>query len=183
MKVGSDRRLGVDQLVLERIHPRAGWAEHPKLGGVGRFWLQRHDMFRQLDTILRDGLGAAVDGADDDPAFRPWLTRHLSFWFGQLQEHHHVEDHHYFPTFRRIEPRLAAGFELLEHDHLLLDAAIMRAMDLARAALAHEPVDRAALGRLRDAHVGMAGPLLLHLDDEEDLVIPLLIERGELPLG
>ena len=30
----------------------------------------------------------------------------------------------------------------------------------------------------RDAHVALGRDLLRHLDDEEDLVIPLLLERG-----
>lgn len=38
---------------------------------------------------------------------------------------------------------------------------------------------RAALARFRDAQVDLGRELIRHLDDEEDLVIPLLLERGE----
>ena len=38
---------------------------------------------------------------------------------------------------------------------------------------------RAELARFRDAEVDLGRALLRHLDDEEDLVVPLLLERGE----
>jgi hypothetical protein len=38
---------------------------------------------------------------------------------------------------------------------------------------------RAGLAGFRDAEVDLGGLLLRHLDDEEDLVVPLLLERGE----
>ena len=56
-------------------------------------------------------------------------------------------------------------------------------MERANAVLTAEITDsarfRAELARFHDAHVGLGRDLLRHLDDEEDLVIPLLLERGE----
>jgi Hemerythrin HHE cation binding domain len=100
----------------------------------------------------------------------------------QLEEHHLVEDLHYFPVFRRVEPRLAAGFELLEGDHRALHAALGGIVEVANRVLADDTDRsrfRAELGRFRDAQAELGQTLLRHLDDEEDLVVPLLLERGE----
>ena len=89
---------------------------------------------------------------------------------------------HYFPVFRRAEPRLAAGFALLERDHCALHTAIGSIVERANVVLTAESTGgaqfRADLARFRDAHVALGRDLLRHLDDEEDLVIPLLLERG-----
>jgi Hemerythrin HHE cation binding domain len=86
-------------------------------------------------------------------------------------------------VFRRIEPRLAAGFELLDGDHRALHAALADIVEVANRVLAHDGGDlahfRAGLAGFRDAEVDLGGLLLRHLDDEEDLVVPLLLERGE----
>jgi hypothetical protein len=180
---GTDERRGRldgELLALARRHPRETWATRADLGDVARFWLQRHAMFRHLDEIIRQGVEGALADRTEAAAFRPWLARHLGFALGQLEEHHAVEDHHYFPAFRRAEPRLASGFELLDRDHGAIHAAIADLATRAGAVLNAEPVAfRTVLGRLRDAHAGHARTLLRHLDDEEDLVIPLLLERGE----
>jgi hypothetical protein len=113
--------------------------------------------------------------------FKPWLVQHLRWSLGGL-EHHQVEDLHYFPVFRRAEPRLAAGFALLERDHCALHTAIGSIVERANVVLTAESTGgaqfRADLARFRDAHVALGRDLLRHLDDEEDLVIPLLLERG-----
>lgn len=121
---------------------------------------------------------ARTEAAD----FKPWLGQHLHWLLNGLDEHHQVEDFHYFPVFRRAEPRLAAGFELLERDHAALHTAIGGIVLRANAVLTAQ-TDSASLrddlARFHDAHVELGRELLRHLDDEEDLVIPLLLERGE----
>jgi hypothetical protein len=95
-----------------RRYPRETWAGHANLGELARFWLQRHELFRQLDEVIRSGVETALEEGVDAAAFKPWLSRHLGWSLWQLEQHHQVEDHHYFPLFRRAEPRLAPGFEL-----------------------------------------------------------------------
>ena len=188
MKAGEPRSaLGPELRFLARRHPRASWAAHPNLGELARFWLQRHQMFRRLDENLRTGTEAALAGPVEPAAFKSWLARHLQIFLWQLEEHHQVEDIHYFPVFRRLEPRLTAGFELLEGDHRGLHAALGGIVEVANRALAHEDADltrfRAGLARFRDAEVSLGRTLLRHLDDEEDLVVPLLLEREAALLG
>lgn len=176
--------LTPDLRVLAHRHPRASWPAHANLGHLARFWLQRHAMFRELDRMIRDGAEEALTRRTDLMTFRPWLARHLQFTLAQLEEHHAVEDHHYFPLFRRAEPRLVAGFDLLERDHealhRTLEAVATRADDLLRQpAAAAGPDLMDALGRFHDAFAGLGRELARHLDDEEDLVIPVILEHGE----
>ena len=188
MDAGREPRsaLGEELRFRARRHPRASWAAHPRLGELARFWLQRHQMFRRLDELLRTSSEAALSGPLDAAVLKPWLARHLQAFLWQLEEHHEVEDSHYFPLFRRLEPRLAAGFELLEGDHRALHGALGGIAEIANRVLAHDGADlahfRTALARFRDAEVELGRTLARHLDDEEDLVVPLLLERGEEPL-
>ena len=175
--------LGEELRFLARLHPRATWAGHARLGELARYWLQRHAAFRALDEIILAGSEAALAQPVDAAALKPWLAHHLQTFLWQLEGHHRVEDLHYFPVFRRVEPRLAAGFELLERDHDTLHAALAGIVTAANRVLAHDGADlahfRAGLARFRDAQATLGRQLHRHLDDEEDLVVPLLIERGE----
>jgi iron-sulfur cluster repair protein YtfE (RIC family) len=177
--------LGEVLRFLARRHPRAGWAARAGLGAVARFWLARHQAFRELDEIIRSGSQAALDQGHYPARLRSWLGRHLQALLWQLEEHHQVEDQHYVPVFRRSEPRLAPGFEVLERDHEALHETLAVIALRANAVLTHGNDDRAAfafrgnLERFLDAHRELGQGLLRHLDDEEDLVIPLLLERGE----
>ena len=140
-------------------------------------------MFRRLDETIRTGNEAALAGPIEAAGFKPWLARHLQTFLWQLEEHHQVEDLHYFPVFRRVEPRLAAGFELLEVDHRALHTALGGIVELANRVLAQDGADlrqiRAELARFHDAQLDLGRALARHLDDEEDLVVPLLLDRGE----
>lgn len=180
---GPRPALSEELRYLARQHPRESWPGHANLGALARFWLQRHAAFRELDQIIRSGTQDALDQRHDPARLRAWLARHLQLLLWQLEEHHQVEDLHYFPLFRRIEPRLAAGFEVLERDHAALHETLALIALRANAVLAPGNGDlavfRSALERYLDAQRDLGQNLLRHLDDEEDLVIPLLLVRGE----
>jgi iron-sulfur cluster repair protein YtfE (RIC family) len=184
---GPRPALSEELRFLARRHPREGWAGHANLGALASFWLQRHQAFRELDRIIRGGSQAALDQRHEPDRLRPWLARHLQALLWQLQEHHQIEDQHYFPLFRGLEPRLIAGFEVLERDHETLHQALGEIVLRANAVLAPDSGDQTAFrGRLEhylDAQRALGQGLLRHLDDEEELVIPLLLERGEGALG
>lgn len=99
-----------------------------------------------------------------------------------MQGHHQIEDFEYFPEFRRAEPRLAAGFDRLEREHARLnisvDAAVAALGELrATAERAAEPATlKLAAQRYVDAAATLRANLLRHLHDEENLVVPLLLE-------
>ena len=155
---------------------------------TARLWLERHRAFRDMDRALAVATAGMRETPDDWDAFRRWLAPSLRHFLSQLHHHHHaVEDHHYFPAFRAAEPRLLGGFELLEADHDALHATIAGAAEAANGFLRRAPTDadglKAAFERFAATGDALSALLMRHLDDEEDLVVPLMIARGEADLG
>ena len=118
--------------------------------------------------------------------FPRWLVPRLRFFLEQLHAHHHIEDHHYFPIFRRADERLVRGFDVLESDHGELhhniDSTVEAANALLRSISGAETAKRAAHDFAQASSILMKG-LTRHLDDEEDLIVPLILDRGEDELG
>lgn len=120
---------------------------------------------------------------DSGPSFQR-IARDL---LGGLGGHHRIEDHHYFPMFQRIEPRLARGFEILDADHHMIHDAIDQfattAQNFLRRIGQTEGPMTSDARYSADEMAGVAdrfGRILRqHLADEEDLVIPLIIERAQ----
>jgi hypothetical protein len=97
-----------------------------------------------------------------------------------------IEDHHYFPLLKALDARLEGGFELLDADHQALDAEIRALADAANevlAAVRHgRPADAAAGGLA--ARLDAMGRLIdRHLTDEEELVVPVILDHPEAGLG
>jgi hemerythrin-like domain-containing protein len=184
-----DTRLGWPpelKFLLDR-YPREQWMAHANLGQMARFWLQRHNMFRELGAALNDTTMKFRDGAVTPQEFQPWFAPRLQFFLQQLHEHHHVEDAHYFPILRAAENRLINGFEVLENDHEILHAGIMKSVESANEFLKDlqggDDKARFAGDSYADVNAGLLKKMLRHLDDEEDLIIPLILDRGEQKLG
>jgi iron-sulfur cluster repair protein YtfE (RIC family) len=182
-----DRRTGWPddlRLLVER-YPREAWPGHPNLGRTARFWLERHDMFRGLGGALERATGEFREGRVALPAFRSWFAPRLGFFLSQLHAHHQVEDVSYFPLLRAAEPGLGRGFAVLERDHEVIHETLARLAEAANAFLKAQDPDR--LRFLADAYARVTDELLSglvrHLADEEDLIIPLILDRGEDELG
>jgi len=179
--------LPEDILFIARRYPREAWPGHANLGMVTRFWLQRHDMFRELGTMIDGGLADYREGEVDAEAFRGWMVPRLQFLLGELEGHHSVEDFHYFPILRAAEPRLEPGFAALDGDHELIHGAMAGVAETANALLrriAGGTGDLRAEGdRFAAASDRLIGGLRQHLADEEELVIPLILDRTEPGLG
>ena len=125
-----------DLRVLIARYPREQWEGHANLGEMARFWLSRHDMFRELSGAIEQ-----IDGAISAPAScrRPNFPRQfvprLQFLLSQLNVHHQIEDLHYFPIFRAADARLVRGFDVLEGDHHAIHADMARTAENANALL------------------------------------------------
>ena len=178
--------LGNDIAVLLARYPREVWPEHRNLGHTAQFWLQRHGMFRELGEMMKAGAVEFAEGRVAANAFMGWLGPRLSLFLRELHSHHHVEDAHYFPIFRAADARLGQGFDILDADHHTIDALIH---DLAGAGMSLQK----ALGGSGDVNGASAAlserlakttaGLVRHLDDEEDIVVPLILDRTEGGLG
>ena len=176
-----------DLRVLIARFPREQWQGHANLGEMARFWLSRHDMFRELATMIQAIEAQFRDGALSPAEFPRQLVPRLQFLLQQLGVHHQIEDLHYFPIFRAAEARLARGFDVLEGDHHAIHADMDRTVETANAFLRALSGDADTLRRCGDAYAAASGALLKglirHLDDEEDLIVPLILYRGEAALG
>jgi len=188
LSLDLDQRRGwpAELRVLLDRHPRELWPAQ-RAADV-QFWLQIHDHFRHdciaLETLAGDYHERRKSARELAVIAAPRLRTLVS----NLHGHHQVEDYHYFPAFRAAESRLTAGFDVLESDHGELQknvTAALTAMRELRAAVEQPATtsggDSAALaGRQYVAAVStLCRRLIRHLSDEEDLVIPLLLERGD----
>ncbi len=170
------------RLLIER-YPHEAWTGHGNLGEVARFWLDRHAEFRALGKMLTaatDDFRAEKLTADE---FRRFFAPRLQFFLQGLEGHHQIEEFQYFPIFRRAEPRLLKGFDVLEGDHEAIHANILRVVDAANRMLRTFEGDtdarRAATDAYADRSGGLLKSLVRHLDDEEDLIVPVILDQGE----
>jgi hemerythrin-like domain-containing protein len=176
----ADLRLLIDR------YPREVWTGHANLGAMAQFWLQRHAMFREIAAALEQATAAFRDGTASAQDLRAWFPSRLQFFLQQLNAHHQIEDLHYFPVFQAAEVRLAHGFDVLETDHKVIHEQIDATVEAANVFLRTAVNDDAMRGA-GERYAAQNGALLRllaqHLADEEDLIIPLILDRSEAALG
>jgi len=159
--------------------PRDRWTS--KLDETAAFWLQMHGSFRGHQAHM-DGLVGQWRANGDLTALHRQLIPALQSFLQHLDGHHRIESGQYFPMMRTIEPKIGAGIDLLDRDHDAIHEALETlfkgglAFHQAVMGAAPDAGDKAA--HLSDLIEAGARPLLRHLDDEEDIVIPLIQLRG-----
>ncbi|MGB3553120.1 MAG: hemerythrin domain-containing protein [Jannaschia sp.] len=166
---------GLDHLLLR--HPRSGWPTHPELGPLTTFWLDRHLAFRDMLHRLRKDAEAAADGTLDPADHAGTLSRIGGTFLQQIHDHHTIEDDHYFPRLVALAPTLERGFAILDADHHALHDRLDGLARAANAVLRGGGPGEAA--RLADDLSRLEGFLNRHLTDEEDLVVPIILDVGE----
>ena len=149
-----DSRTGwpADLRVLLDQYPREAWPSHANLGMLARFWLDRHDGFRELGGALEAGTVEFRNGAVAPQQFQGWFAPRLQFLLSNLHGHHQIEDLQYFPLFRAAESRLVRGFEVLEQDHETIHDAIAELADGANALLRSMAADADAMRTAGDRY-------------------------------
>lgn len=83
--------------VLVAEYPRTGWQQHPNFNGMVQFWLERHLMFRKLVHALEMDVRSVLDRNMAFEDYAPRLSNYGGALLNELHNHHHLEDHHYFP--------------------------------------------------------------------------------------
>ena len=176
-----------DLRVLVARYPREHWNAHPNLGEMARFWLSRHAMFRELSCAIEQIAALFRTGKLPPEEFARQFVPRLQFMLDQLNVHHQIEDLHYFPLFRAADERLARGFDVLEGDHHHIHADMARTAEAATALLRSLQGGGDTMRQCGDDYADASGALLKglvrHLDDEEDLIVPLILDRSEEALG
>ena len=144
-------------------HSRPVWRFHDNFNALLDFWLRRHGNFRLLlSDLLRSVEEFGTDGPDqgeEDQLMEMW-----SLFRGQLDQHQQVEDEVYFPVITSMNPDFAPAFELLAKDHGAIDDCLD----------AVENADDGA-GMMEALHL-LNDKILAHLEAEEDLIMPLVLE-------
>ncbi|WP_192251132.1 hemerythrin domain-containing protein [Mesorhizobium caraganae] len=168
---------------LVQKYPRENWQGHGNIHGLANMWLQRHDMFRELGGMLTNGIGDYREGRLTAPDFARWFAPRLNHFLGNLDGHHNVEDYQYFPAFAKAEPRLKRGFDILDADHHTIHDGLERNAETANAFIRtleeSEDKQRFAADAYADENSRLIAMLKRHLADEEDLIIPLILDRGD----
>lgn len=172
--------------VLLADYPREAWAADPGFHGLVSFWLDRHQMFRRLLSMMQADT-AALRNRDIDPRqFSQRLSRLGGMFVQELHGHHQIEDHHYFPVLMQKEPAIARGFEILDSDHHALDGHLdgfVRGANGLVTALS-DPIAAGSAAARFDSDLARFETFLdRHLTDEEDLIVPILLRHGERSLG
>lgn len=173
--------------VLLEQYPRAVWSEHPNLGVLARFWLDIHNGFRAFGGRLSASAGDFREGLVTPERFRAEFAPRLQMFLSHLEGHHNIEDYQFFPVFSEAEPRLVRGFDVLEADHRIIHGGMNRLVETANAFLQTPAQEKDRMHYAADAYVTAGEDLIRllhrHLEDEEDLIIPLILDRGETDLG
>jgi hypothetical protein len=179
------RRWPAELTFLLERHPRPTWPA--RRSASVEFWLAVHERLRR-DCA---GLAALADdyraGRQPAPQLAVVAAPRLRGLVAAMHGHHQIEDVEYFHAFRRTEPRLARGFDLLEQEHAELnadvDAALAALGELRAAAERAAQAAAATLALAAQRYVEiterLCERLLHHLSDEEDLVVPLLLEHAD----
>ena len=171
--------LPTELRVLADLYPRELWRGHTNFGGLTAFWLDRHLMFRDLIAKLVAGTEAHLDRSD--PRYASEMSKYTGFFLNQLHHHHMIEDQHYFPQFIPLDSRLERGFEVLDRDHHALDGHIHALAERSNAVLQliqARKDEKSAVDLLGAAQRDFSRFLHRHLEDEEDIIVPVILEYG-----
>jgi iron-sulfur cluster repair protein YtfE (RIC family) len=153
---------GADDRALTDDRPGSmtdAWRTHPNADGPAGMLLEIHDHFRAVSTrLLALADGAAVHGVAT-------LARMFVPLAETLHHHHHAEEAMMFPLIHR---RTGTAPEQLIADHDEMTTAITRVEAALRARVDAEAV--------KSAVASFHAILIAHLDREEALVVPVLLE-------
>ncbi|AWT49898.1 hemerythrin [Psychrobacter sp. YP14] len=168
-----ESRLQSDWLFLYEKLPSNQWYSSDyayKTSG----WLNVHTNIRKRQRILRQLSEEYLMGALNWENYRSQILQRIGIHVLKLHQHHSVEDHGFFPDFVSSYPQLKAGFEILEKDHVKLNALLDELQGLNDELAKANIEDKALADRLHQNLITGTDFLSQHLTDEEDLVIPIL---------
>lgn len=168
---------------LREKYPEPQWRAHRNFGELSDFWLQVHDMLREQGEHLKQVTHAFREGQVDAPAVQRLFAPRLGRFLHHLQEHHGIEDSYMFPRFRALDERMIVGFDLLENDHEIIHEKLMASAESGQRLVVALAEGGGAARRAADVYAAHADRLLdwllRHLSDEEDLVIPAMLEHTD----
>lgn len=171
-----ETRLQSDWLfLLEKLPPNQWYSSDYAYKTSG--WLNVHTNIRKRQRILRQLSEEYLMGALNWDNYRSQVLQRIGTHVLKLHQHHSVEDHGFFPEFVSSYPQLKTGFEILERDHVRLDALLDELQSLNDELAKAQQEDKALADPLHANLIMGSDFLSQHLTDEEDLVVPILALR------
>ena len=166
--------------VLLSEFPREKWADHDNFIGLISFWLDRHLLFRQIMDTMIDQTQQVMDNRIEPERYSSQMSRYARLFVGQLHGHHHIEDTHYFPILANRDFRLQRGFAILDADHHELDHQLHLFTDAANPVITPAGPTKypTGAGYFLEVLNQFNGFLNRHLEDEEELVVPVILKYG-----
>lgn len=169
----------IKQTLLESI--RDEWPKHRRYQGMANFWLGIHRNLLQGSHQLANGFEALLDTPPSE--IQDELNARKLQQFGnqlisQLHHHHEIEDHNYFPQFVQLYPNMAHAIELLDGDHQVLHQALEDTQLALVDMMAQKPIDRDMIAQVAKGSRELEKIITRHLWDEEEIIIPILLEHG-----
>ncbi len=169
----------VETLLAE--YPREAWPDHPHFAQSIQNWMGAHRGFRQLGELIRLDTEAYLGKARAPEDFGARLGYFGNLMVRNLHGHHTWEDRRFFPEIQAIDDRFETGLETLESDHEVLDEVLERITGQANRAIKLIQLDEAQAREeaktLRDTAEEIEGFLARHLEDEEDLIVPIVLHH------
>lgn len=150
-----------------------------------QFWLDKHDYFRHQCRTLEQLSDDYREDRKDPEEFAGSIAPRLQSFLGTLHGHHQIEDYHYFPAFRAAYKDLAPGFDVLARDHELIHEGIVaiveKTNDFLTTLRPSSPSTSSDQRQAAERYVETAEltyrRLMRHLADEEDLIIPIMLDQ------
>ena len=173
---GLERGLRASLAGLAQWPPER-WAQHPAHGGLASHWQEIHRaMLHNLGIVERGLRTLAEDGLPDAERQRlageiAPIARHA---VDHLHGHHRLEDQGMFPQLLRATPALARPLNLLEADHMVLNA-VLGPLERSLSALPDAGAPASAWDEVAKASERVAKVARRHIADEEEIVIPAVL--------
>lgn len=157
--------------------PAARWAGHPAYAGLASHWQDIHRAMvhnlglveRSLRSLAEDRLGSA-DRIRLAGEIAPVARQSVD----HLHGHHRLEDQAMFPQLLRATPSLARPLNLLEADHIVLNA-VLAPFERALKSLPDASAPASAWDAVAEAGERVARVARRHIEDEEEIVIPAVL--------
>ena len=158
-------------------YPRKAWSENPNFQLFSEFWLQRHQMFRELSAHLVFLSQSILNKEINEDAYQKQTLRYSSFILQQLHLHHQMEDNYFFPGIAKYDKKLIAAIELLETDHSEISALVDAYGEILKNCITPKETLTFA-GNLLECQIRFNKALKRHLEDEEDIIVPAALHYG-----
>lgn len=179
--IETRRGLPDEMQALLRDYPRDAWPDHPNFAASIQNWMGAHEMFRQLGDLTQSDTEAFLDNNLDMQDYVVRLSRFGNLLVRNLHGHHTWEDRSFFPELQKADARFVDGLDMLEMDHHALDDVLTNFTQSANRVVQLAQLDTSQVaseaGDVLAASARISGFLGRHLEDEEDLVVPIILHH------